>query len=186
MREPSISIFYFSLIILSLNAWCAPFSPEELLGTYLSKDKIAKVKVYKKVVSDADLFNPAKYEYFTDISFNAGKCMTMYSSDPNIELKGLKFRYNGDWLPKNEYLSAEYRGDSDYDGSVYVDSVDFTATKKHYKSGKTTIKLSLDFSVSHNPDPGDGGDGGVAQFEKYWKETKSRWNDFQRVPDSNK
>lgn len=157
-------------LFISLPAFAADFSPESFLGTLVSPDKKAKVVVYKEIVREADLFNPAKYEYFADISFDAGPCMEMYGNERLVSGKRLSFRYNGSWKPV-EYLSTGFSEDSDYDGDVYLESASFTATKK----GAAAATFTLDFSVGHNPDGGDGEDGGVSEFEACSKRTVSSW-----------
>jgi hypothetical protein len=166
-----ISAVFFAMIS---SAFASPFSPEEILGTYNSTDRMAQVKVYKKLVKEATLFEPATYEYLADITFDAGPCMEMYGGEREVTVKNQSFNYNGSWLPKTEYLSTSYRGDNDYDGSVYVDSISLRATKYH-DNGKSKIRLDLDFNLIHNPDYSDGEDGGEASFDECMEKTVSGW-----------
>ncbi len=162
------------------SAFAAPFSPEELLGTYTSADRKAAVRIYKEMTKAPTLFEPAVFQYYTDIEFDAGPCMLMYGGDRKVNSLRGTFSYNGSWLPKTEYLSSSFGEDGDNDGQVYVDSVDLKFSKTH-ASGKSSVQMSLSFNLTHNPDGGDGEDGGVANFESCSKKTLTGWSNFKKI-----
>lgn len=163
------------LALLSSLAMARDFSAEEIVGTYKSQDNKATVTVNKILIAQPTLFEPARYEYKTDITVDAGPCLEMYGGDSVVSFLNNNLYYNGSWKPV-EYLSARTRDDSDYDGDTFVSDVDFVATKKTADSGKVTYDFSLSIDVAHNPDYGDGADGGEAEFERCYAQTTTSWN----------
>jgi len=170
------NIFLVMMMTMANTAVCfaGDFSPKEIVGSYESSDHKAKVTVREVMTADATLFEPAQYDYSVDVEADAGACMEMYGSNRIVQLKNSKLRYNGSWKP-TEYLSTQASQDSDDDGSVYVSDASFTATKKSYEDGtsSTTYKLAID--ITHNPDSGDGEDGGVSAFAQCYQETIKDW-----------
>jgi hypothetical protein len=150
------------------------FSPKDIVGSYESSDRKAKVTVREVMTADATLFEPAQYAYSVDIEADAGACMEMYGSNRIVQLKNNELRYNGSWKP-TEYLSAQASQDSDNDGSVYVSDASFKATKKSLEDGTSSYTYELAIDITHNPDSGDGGDGGESAFAQCYQETIKDW-----------
>jgi hypothetical protein len=169
------------MIFLSLPALASKFSPEEILGTYQSTDRKAQVKIYKKMLTNATLFEPAKFQYLVDVSFDGGSCLLMYGGEERqLEITQLPLDYNGTWKPV-EYLMTGYAGRSDYNGSVYLEDMNFVAKKETQRNRSSTISFTLEFSIGHNPDYSDGEGGGVRAFNRCYKKTKTSWQEFKKL-----
>ena len=156
--------------IFTINA--SDFSPFEIVGTYKSFDEMAVVIVKKIMTVRQTLFDRAQYKYLVDMKVDAGPCMEMYGDEREVISEDKKLRYNGSWKPV-EYLLANSKGDSDYDGDVYVNDIDFLAKKTTSKSGIIKYSFDLSIDISHNPDTDGEADESKVEFKKCYDATKT-------------
>lgn len=130
------SILSFLILSLSFSAFS---SVDQFLGSYKATKGIGSATISKKLVREATLFEPAKYEYLIEVEHDKHELYTSVALDI---------------IENGNSLSAWTREDCDDPGCYYLDNIEILVNKP---TPRSKARVTIEYSGNHFDD-GDVGD----------------------------